>query len=159
MKSFRDLFEEVYFFSGYELIPKKECVTTTNVPTTSGTTTRTTVLTATSTKLITSDPVTREILKYSTETHSDETKDFESDSYADAKKFTDEETVTPTEITKRTPPSCTPQSSHTRKCNGPPCLTPYVTTVRGETRDFLRILKDLNHNHLDSHSSDFLTRK
>lgn len=37
-------------------------------------------------------------------------------------------------------------TTRSRRCNGPPCLTPYITTVRGETRDFLRILKDNNLN-------------
>lgn len=32
------------------------------------------------------------------------------------------------------------KTERSRICNGPLCLTPYITTVRGETRDFHRIL-------------------
>lgn len=116
-------------------------MTTTNLPTTSGTRTSTMVSTSTISQ------ETNEKLK---STEGFESNEYESDSQVEANTVTDPTTsITKGKIKPR----------QDRKCNGPPCLTPYVTTVRGETRDFHRILQDLNNNHVDSHSSDFLIRK
>lgn len=159
MKSFPDLFEEVYYFSGFELVSSEECVATTYVPATCGTTARTMVIPTASTKLTTFITKTNEKLKYSVETTDDISNDYESDGYAKQIAFNDTsiENAKPSGTTSGTKVIAKPTEG--RKCNGPPCLIPYVTTIRGETRDFLRILKDLNNNHLDSHSSDYLFRK
>lgn len=166
------------------MIPNEECVMTTDVPATGGTTTRTMASTTTNTELSTVIDETNEKLKYnSTESKNDTSKeyrndvskdsksdiskdysndvtgDYESDGHAKANTLTD--STISDKVTSSTTGSTktTAKPTECRICNGPPCLTPYVTTVRGETRDFYRILKDLNNNHLDSHSSDFLIRK
>lgn len=96
---------------------------------------------------------TNEKLKDSGETISATTNEYETEGYASAIAIVSSIASSRKATTKPT------ESPTGRKCNGPPCLTPYATTVRGETRDFYRILKELNNNNLDSHSSDFLIRK
>lgn len=160
LKSFPDLFEEVYFFSGYDLVPSKKCVTMKDEAATYAIITTTMVSTTTSTKLTTTNNDSTEKLKYSGQ--SDLSTEYENEGYAAAVFFNGTAVVNKTTsriTTSRSSTKATTKPTENRKCNGPPCLTPYLTTIRGETRDFHRILKDLNDNHLDSQSSDFLIRK
>lgn len=172
MKSFPDLFEEVYFFTGYEVVSSVKCVTTTDVPATGGTTTGTMMSTTTSTTLTTTDNESSEKLKYSVEKEkSDQSYEFDSEGHAAPQVLNDtthggdietsgsSTTSSSTSTKNKETTKATIKPTENRVCNGPPCLTPYVTTVRSETRDFHRILKDLNNNYLDSQSSDFLIRK